>query len=496
MLSPQGSTFTPITHREDELEKVTDVSLQPKEIMKLLKRFSNLGVLHSKINFMFTCLSLSIIPKGFSLKWTEQTGFKSHDLISSTSFCIKQTSFQLIKLVLEASVKQLISIIDHIFSFKSQFPEKYWSKGLKNYQFMFTMGSARHAKKLKSLSHNSQLCQLLPFLSLDRKPMLDQENIFTKIPSLQCSPDIGSIPQILISEAMELCSSQDTIETPDTSLIGVDEDTHLLLAPPDEPLAISFLQPSVLSTPSVQENLQQTTNTEDQVTVVQTTQDSSLRIKEYNNITFTPEMIHPVFYDPANFQPICIDDVSVPQELFQLASLSPSFSPTPTNLQPPDGNKLHDQLMEYKRVLSWKYKFRLLEFEACSSLDEFVNKEFEVFIKNPWYQKSELKPPDLPPVLEEAFSKIYSSVMSPANWYKYQSNLSTNLRKSFSAAKSLPKEGIGIYCQDKSSRIVFASLPKTNNKVEAVLADTSKYKRLRSDKSKYFQAKIKTWYQQ
>ena len=86
MLSPQGSTFTPISHCGDELERATDVSLHPKEIMKLLKQFSALGGLHSKINFMFTCLSLSIIPKGFTLKWSEQTGFNSQDLISSTSF--------------------------------------------------------------------------------------------------------------------------------------------------------------------------------------------------------------------------------------------------------------------------------------------------------------------------------------------------------------------------------------------------------------------------
>ena len=65
---------------------------------------------------------------------------------------------------------------------------------------------------------------------------------------------------------------------------------------------------------------------------------------EYNTIVFTADMIKPVFYNADNFKPICIDNVSVPQQLLDLASLSPSFSPTPTFA---DGNILHKDLMEY-----------------------------------------------------------------------------------------------------------------------------------------------------
>ena len=80
--------------------------------------------------------------------------------------------------------------------------------------------------------------------------------------------------------------------------------------------------------------------------------DSFSRPVEYNTVVFTPEMIIPVQYDPSNFKPIIIDDVQVPESLIRLASYSPSFAPTPTKHQPPDGNKLHEDLMEYKRVLS------------------------------------------------------------------------------------------------------------------------------------------------
>ena len=84
--------------------------------------------------------------------------------------------------------------------------------------------------------------------------------------------------------------------------------------------------------------------------------------------------------------------------------------------------------------------------------------------------------------------------MQPKNWYKYSSNLSQSLRHALSLAATLPSKGVGIYSQDKSSRICFASLSKTNDKVDVVLSDTSKYKPLRKDMAVIYQPKIKSWY--
>ena len=97
-------------------------------------------------------------------------------------------------------------------------------------------------------------------------------------------------------------------------------------------------------------------------------------------------------------------------------------------------------------------------------------------------------------VLEQAFNTLYSSIMQPRTWFKYKPNLSADLRQAIALAKTLPANGIGIYCQDKSSRICFASLNKTNQKVEAVLSDNTKYKKLPSDQAVPYQAKIRTWY--
>ena len=151
------------------------------------------------------------------------------------------------------------------------------------------------------------------------------------------------------------------------------------------------------------------------------------RIQESNSLVFTPQMIVPVPYDPVNFAPICIDDVSVSASLIQLASLSPSFSPTPSKFQPPDGHFLHEDLMEFHRVLSWRYDFRKKEFNNAQSIEEFVNDTLSTFKKSPWYKKSQNKPPPLPPILQKAFDKIYSTIMDPQNWFKYQPNLTQEL---------------------------------------------------------------------
>ena len=124
---------------------------------------------------------------------------------------------------------------------------------------------------------------------------------------------------------------------------------------------------------------------------------------------------------------------------------------------------MHEQLMEFKRQFSWRYLFRKLEFDSSLSLEEFLENEFIAFQKTPWYEKSNLKPPSLPKPLEQAFEKVYSWIMQPKNWYKYQQNLSPHLRQAMFLAKSLPSQGIGIYTQDKSSRFfLFKVLIKTH----------------------------------
>ena len=127
-------------------------------------------------------------------------------------------------------------------------------------------------------------------------------------------------------------------------------------------------------------------------------------------------------------------------------------------------------------------------------MEEFIHMDRPPFIKPPWYQKSTATPPALPKSLDEAFKKIYSGIMDPSNWYKYKQNIPPQLRSAITLARTLPAQGIGVYSQDKSSRICFASLELTNRKVEQILADNSKYQMLPQDGAVSYQRKIKSWY--
>ena len=58
-----------------------------------------------------------------------------------------------------------------------------------------------------------------------------------------------------------------------------------------------------------------------------------------------------------------------------------------------------------------------------------------------------------------------------------------------------PVNNVGIYLQNKSSRIVFASLETTNDKIENVLSDATKYRILgEEDHAIENQKLITSWY--
>ena len=212
-------------------------------------------------------------------------------------------------------------------------------------------------------------------------------------------------------------------------------------------------------------------------------------------IFFTPDMIVPIPYNSENFMPSFSDGVIISDELSKLCSLSPSFSPTPPSTAPPVGVNLHEELLFFKKRLSWNYHLRKKELQECGDVDEFIHKEAEEFIKNPWYVPSTREPPPLPPTLEFAFQSVYKKIMDPLNWSKYNNNLSSNLIFALREAKSLPEQNIGIYLQDKSARICFANLEETNRKVEQVLSDSSKYVRLGDvDPAQEYQKEVSAWY--
>ena len=90
---------------------------------------------------------------------------------------------------------------------------------------------------------------------------------------------------------------------------------------------------------------------------------------------------------------------------------------------------------------------------------------------------------------------MFQGIMEPTNWTKFKPNLQPSLLSALKLAKNLPSSNVGIYCQDKSARICFADLEKTNAKVELVLSDETKYQKLTAqDPAKDYQKNISNWY--
>ena len=127
MPSPQSSASFVHVQSEDELLLAHDLPSIIGGDNKLLRQFSALGMLHNKLNFLFTCLSNTVIPKGFYLKWSEQTGFSSLDLQTNIKNCLSKTSMQLMKFVFEASVKEFESSVPYICSLQSTVSPKFSS---------------------------------------------------------------------------------------------------------------------------------------------------------------------------------------------------------------------------------------------------------------------------------------------------------------------------------------------------------------------------------
>ena len=99
---------------------------------KVIKMFSSLGSLQSRINFILTCLSNSVIPTGFCIKWKEQTGLGSSQLTGKVSEVLNSASISLMREVLEVSVKSFHEMVEKMggetsicASRKFKFPRMY-----------------------------------------------------------------------------------------------------------------------------------------------------------------------------------------------------------------------------------------------------------------------------------------------------------------------------------------------------------------------------------
>ena len=322
--------------------------------------FSSLGILHSKINLLFTCLTHSAILKGFRLTWSEQTGFKSDELSSTTKNCINQTSLNLQYLVLVVSLKEFHAQLDRIFGMFSTFPPFIWARGVKNYRFLFSQYSVKHQKKLSDIVLGAQLKHLFPEISFSSMQNIDLNLQLSKLRDslpMSINPDVVDIhegyPRTSGSVSAKRNNEFNLVAATPATLERSDEVDVVVMTPAtlqrSSEMTQANLQRSEDTTPATPQRsnemtpaISQTSNEIIPVTLQRSDEmtpailqssdemapetlqlssspqssdqnaDSSLssfglppsRPAECNVLVFTPEMISPVYYDPANFAPM------------------------------------------------------------------------------------------------------------------------------------------------------------------------------------------------
>ena len=190
MSSPQSSST--ITSEERAGTLLDSSALDPRSVMFKIKQFSAFASLHSKINFIHTCLLISFIPVGFFLKWSEQTGFNKSSLSDGVKAILQSTSLKLMEAVLFQSIQQFMILKLKLISWRRILPAEDWTKALRNYQFIFNISSQKLSKKLSKFDESATIDVILPFQNLNNESSVDAD--FTSSPSL--STMLLSLPSV------------------------------------------------------------------------------------------------------------------------------------------------------------------------------------------------------------------------------------------------------------------------------------------------------------
>ena len=156
--------LSPNIYANQELD-VSGTLQSGRKFKKDLRLFSSLGGLQARINFLYTSLLKDVIPKGFQLKWKEQTGLNCDALSAKVSAIIVCTSKSLLKEVLDISKKKFSQVVINIEEKKTKTPDEIWQKGIHNYNFCYNQTSQRLTKKLQKISNVDSMEVCLPHKS-------------------------------------------------------------------------------------------------------------------------------------------------------------------------------------------------------------------------------------------------------------------------------------------------------------------------------------------
>ena len=480
--------------------------------LSLFKTAVSLANITAKIGFLSVCLIIGVIPSGFSIKFSIQTGLpeeESKDVESSINQLLLKTSKSLLCLTKSAEESKETLLTQKIQDIFSQIDDKedVLDQVTAKFKRILIARTKIHSRKLKKILNgipNRSILDLDTQVEKFSAKFQFQENtVIDSSPQIN-SPDwfdLDQFPQLPTPSrrpdwTTELIDSPAPAHSTWPASPGSDQMCPSAIHPsspfsPPSPSPSSPGFPSTTRPPSGASG--QGCPTSPSNSLPQSIPPPSSNPKEDSSnpkpshISTSPITVIP--YSTDNFKPLVLHDANVSNSIISLLSKGPTFSPTP--LDPPDLSSLEEDILDWRERIRWAYLFRNNRLKDDPNVDLSISPPF---IKPPWYSRTDKIAPTASEEVELFMAMVRKSWLSPDIFSKYSSNISSLESKAFKELRNLKADGFSVFLQDKSSRFVIAKRELIEEKVDEDLNDSTKYIKLNEDDLDSILHQIQSWW--
>ena len=479
----------------------------------LLKMAVSLAGSNAKCRFLQVCSDVGVLPNGFSLKFSQQTGLPE-ELAEDSERLVKETlkdaSYKLLNVTLQAEKlkSDLLqnNILEKFTAMEEDERPLFLDLAVTKYRKILFLRSRIHGKKLRKLGKS-----LPNYLDLDQ----DVTDFETKILDNFCSnAGVQSQPQFDWFDQEEFPPLEASVRRDWTLDIEAARPPQSEISPP----RITSTPKSFSSVSNVNEGYPSTSSVVRDEGYPSTSSEGYPRTSKVNIVDLeegyprtssegcpstssaivnteaqgkgkvSQSPITIVDYSSTNFKPLILHGIEASEGIVSLLKKGPTFTPTPLN--PPDLSVVQDDILDWKERIRWAFVFRskkLLE-DPRASLDN------DPFVKPPWYSRTEKLAPKASEEVETFMSSVETYLLSSTNFSKCSSNVSAMESKAFTELRKLKADGVSVFLQDKSSRFVLAKSEVIAEKVDKDMNDLARYEKIGDDDSIQILDKIKAWY--
>ena len=316
----------------------------------LLKTSVSLANSTAKFAFLSLCLSLGIIPFGFKLKFSLQSGLPSNTADGyddRVKEILDRTSLDLLITAKEGEAMKISYLNQQILDTFSKLEDKefYANLAVSKFRKILLLRIKIHQNKLKKLLNGT-----FPpmFIDVDKEITSFEAKLFSEnsiaLPTSSTAHfdwfDESCFPSLPIpsrrdwTEDLEIpCSSSSLDQRFATSSI----------TPPNEDLDDSLETPTSTSlTPAPADTSSPATFA--LISAPLASINTNIEVNRQDSVSASP--IEIVYYSASNFKPLVLHDIVVSDAVISLLKKGPTFSPTP--LDPPDLSSIEENVLDWK----------------------------------------------------------------------------------------------------------------------------------------------------